>query len=76
MEKFLQRKGNPPPFIGNGGKTSRISPWIKHVLDVKSKNGISYKEALKKAKKTYKRGGNRIMEITNWNDMKRHRLGI
>jgi hypothetical protein len=33
------------------------SEWIKHVLAVKKARGLSFKNALKEAKKTYKSSG-------------------
>jgi hypothetical protein len=35
--------------------TGTGNPWIKHVKQVQKEKGISYKEALKLAKLTYKK---------------------
>lgn len=44
-----QLRSNPQE--GSGLKSN---PWISHVKQVQKKHGISYKEAMKIAKKTYK----------------------
>lgn len=34
-----------------------VSKWIEHVKAYSKKNGVSYKEAMSKAKASYKSGG-------------------
>lgn len=45
------------------------SEWIKHVLEVKKARGLSFKQALKEAKKTYKSSGHSMHGKTH---KKRH----
>lgn len=36
-------------------KPKKTSPWIAHIKAVQKEKGISYKEAMKVAKETYKK---------------------
>jgi hypothetical protein len=38
-----------------GKSTGSANPWIQHVKQVQKEKGLSYKEALKQAKLTYKK---------------------
>lgn len=39
---------------------SSNNPWIVHVLDYAQEHGISYKDALKKARPSYKGGSSKV----------------
>jgi hypothetical protein len=51
---LIKGKGRKRGGVSTGGKRG-ASPWIAHVKAVQKKHGISYNEALKKAKETYKK---------------------
>ena len=44
----------PPPKNGKGKKTS---PWVEHCKKYAAKHGVSYKQAMKDARASYKRKG-------------------
>ena len=49
------------------------SEWIKHVLAVKKARGLSFKQALKEAKKTYKSSGHSMHGKTHKKHHKKSR---
>jgi len=44
-----------PPSATSGGAKKAPSAWIQHVKAYAQNNGVSYKEAMTKAKASYKR---------------------
>ena len=52
---LLKGKGKGKARKRAGVSTGGASPWIQHVKAVQKKHGLSYKEAMKKAKATYRK---------------------
>ena len=53
---LLKGKGRKRAGASTGGAVSGgASPWIQHIKAYQKKHGVSYKEAMKKAKATYKK---------------------
>jgi hypothetical protein len=40
-------------------RTTKLSPWVKHVMKVMKEHNCSLKEAMELAKKTFKKGSSR-----------------
>jgi hypothetical protein len=59
---IIKKKHKNPHALKNflrksGQGIKRMTSWIQHVKEHASKNGISYKQALKDARASYKKGG-------------------
>ena len=53
---LIKGKGRKRAGVSTGGAvTGGASPWIQHIKAYQKKHGVSYKEAMKKAKATYRK---------------------